>query len=291
MGHPKNRVTIKKDRDWGEYIVRTFRGGKLVGTYHTDDKKDAQDTAAYIRRDEHSKGFMNPKRRRSKRRKKSYTYRHRGKKYTLAQLRRKLGRKNVTCYKVCRKKYKPRPRSKGPSKVPWRSGSTSGWYEAALRSMPSETRNPCHKRRKRNGSHYKFGRKYAKRIVGRKRWAEKLIRRGKKAKRRRRRAASYRASRLIGPTDRKYFAKHGRFRSARRKMLYRKLTQMLNSGKRSRRKSRNSGYASSGISFLRGARDRMKRLIARKKSGEVAGSFKRDKKLLREIQQEIRRRR
>jgi hypothetical protein len=197
MGHPKNRVTIKRDRDWGEYIVRTYRGGKLVGTYHTDDKKDAQGTAAFIRRDEHSKGFMNPKRKK---------FKHDGRSYTAAQLRRRL-----RGYRV----------------------SKSYLYSGL---------NSCSRKKKRNGSHYKFGRKHAKHLIGlerrgkyrklSRREAEKVIRRGSYQKRRRRRAASHRASGLIGPTDRKHFAKHGRFRSTRRKMLYRKLTQLLNGKKR-----------------------------------------------------------
>jgi hypothetical protein len=99
MAHPKNRVTIKKDRDWGEYIVRTYRGGKLVGTYHTDDKKDAQDTANFIRKDEHSKGFMNNPCHGRKRKGRNGSYRRL--KLTKAD-RKKYGRRRVSKRKVGR---------------------------------------------------------------------------------------------------------------------------------------------------------------------------------------------
>jgi hypothetical protein len=39
-------VSIHKDSEWGEFVVTTKGAGKMNGTYHTDDKRDARNTAA-----------------------------------------------------------------------------------------------------------------------------------------------------------------------------------------------------------------------------------------------------
>lgn len=39
---------IKLDREWDEWIVSVYEDGKRIGTYHTDDKQDAIDTAKYV---------------------------------------------------------------------------------------------------------------------------------------------------------------------------------------------------------------------------------------------------
>lgn len=48
-GHAPDRVSVKYDREWQEYIVSTYEGGKKTGTYHTNDKADAEATAKHIR--------------------------------------------------------------------------------------------------------------------------------------------------------------------------------------------------------------------------------------------------
>jgi len=45
------KVTIKLDREWGEYIVKQWVNGKVVGTYHTDDKQDALNTKESMMKD------------------------------------------------------------------------------------------------------------------------------------------------------------------------------------------------------------------------------------------------
>lgn len=45
------KVTIKLDREYGEYIVKQWVNGKVVGTYHTDDKQDALDTKQQMMKD------------------------------------------------------------------------------------------------------------------------------------------------------------------------------------------------------------------------------------------------
>lgn len=40
-------VSIHKDSEWGEFIVTTSGAGRMNGTYHTDDKRDARSTAAH----------------------------------------------------------------------------------------------------------------------------------------------------------------------------------------------------------------------------------------------------
>jgi hypothetical protein len=46
MALPKNRMTIVKDRNTGEWVVKVYENGKLNEdkTYYTDDREDAENT-------------------------------------------------------------------------------------------------------------------------------------------------------------------------------------------------------------------------------------------------------